>query len=81
MLDSANLEKLGIPTVTVVTAPFEPAARAVARSVGLPDLPLVIVPHDYLEEDEAAIRAKLEPALDTILRALFGSDRGSSPSG
>ena len=80
MLDSANLEKLGIPTVTVVTAPFEPAARAVARSVGLPDLPLVIVPHDYLEEDEAAIRAKLEPALDTILRALFGSDRGWSPA-
>jgi hypothetical protein len=73
VLDSANLEKLGIPTVTVVTAPFVPAARAVARSQGLPDLPLVVVPHDYLEEDDAAIRAKLEPLLDDILSALFGN--------
>ena len=72
MLDSANLEKLGIPSVTIVTAPFEPAARAVARSQGLPDLPLVIVPHDYLEEDEEHIRTKLVPVLDDILRALFG---------
>ena len=71
MLDSANLEKLGIPSVTIVTAPVEPAARAVARSQGLPDLPLVIIPHDYLEEDDAAIRAKLVPRLDEILAALF----------
>ena len=72
MLDSANLEKLGVPTVTVVTAPFEPAARAVARSQGLPDLPLVIIPHDYLEEDDEQIRAKLTVVLDDIVRALFG---------
>lgn len=72
MLDSANLEKLGVPSLTVVTEPFVTAARAVARSQGLPDLPLLVVPHDYLEEDEAAVRAKLEPQLDTIVHALFG---------
>lgn len=71
MLDSANLERLGIPSVTIVTEPFVPAARAVARSQGLPDLPLVVVPHDYLEEDDAAIRAKLLPRLDEIIAALF----------
>ena len=73
MLDSANLEKLGVPSLTVVTEPFVTAAKAVARSQGLPDLPLLVVPHDYLEEDEAAIRAKLEPQLDVIVRALFGA--------
>lgn len=72
MLDSANLEKLGVSSLTVVTEPFIAAAKAVARSQGLPDLPLLIVPHDYLEEDEAAIRAKLAPQLDLIERALFG---------
>lgn len=72
MLDSANLEKLGVPSLTIVTAPFETAAKTVARSQGLPDLPLLIVPHDYLEESEADIRAKLEPHLDTIVHALFG---------
>lgn len=72
MLDSANLEKMGIASLTIVTAPFETAAKAVARSQGLPDLPLLIVPHDYLEEDDDAIRAKLEPHLDFIVHALFG---------
>jgi hypothetical protein len=73
VLDSANLEKLGIPSVTIVTAPFEPAARAVARSQGLPDLPLAIIPHDYLEEDDERIRAKLDVVFDDIVRALFGT--------
>jgi hypothetical protein len=73
VLDSANLERLGIPSVTIVTEPFVPAARAVARSQGLPDLPLVVVPHDYLEEDDGAIRAKLLPRLDEIVTALFGA--------
>jgi hypothetical protein len=73
VLDSANLEKLGVPSVTIVTAPFAPAARAVARSQGLPELPLVIVPHDYLEEDDVAIRVKLVPVLDAIVAALFAS--------
>ena len=72
MLDSANLEKMGIPSLTIVTAPFETAAKAVARSQGLPDLPLLIVPHDYLEESEDDIRAKLAPHLDEIAHALFG---------
>ena len=31
MLDSVHLEELGIPTVTFVTAPFEGAARTLAR--------------------------------------------------
>jgi hypothetical protein len=73
VLDSANLEKLGVPSLTVVTEPFVTAARAVARSQGLPDLPLLVVPHDYLEEDEATIRSKLEPQLDLVVAALFGS--------
>jgi hypothetical protein len=73
VLDSANLERSGVPSVTIVTRPFEPAARAVARSQGLPDLPLVVIPHDYLEEDDARIRAKLAPVLDDIVRALFGT--------
>jgi hypothetical protein len=72
VLDSANLEKMGIPSLTVVTAPFETAARAVAKSQGLPELPLLIIPHDYLEEDEQAIRAKLAPHLDFVVHALFG---------
>ncbi len=77
MLDSANLERLGVASLTVVTEPFVAAAHAVARSQGMADLPLLVVPHDYLEEDEAAIRAKLAPQIDVIERALFGSELAS----
>ena len=43
MSDSVALEKMGIPTVTVVTEPFEAAARAPARALGMADLPLVVI--------------------------------------
>lgn len=72
MLDSVNIEKMGIASLTIVTEPFVAAAKAVAASQGVPDAPLLIVPHDYLEEDEAAVRAKLAPRMDEIVHALFG---------
>ncbi|MCY3577633.1 MAG: hypothetical protein OXH53_10010 [bacterium] len=66
-----NLERLGIPTVTVVTEPFTVAADTVARSLGMPDVPRVVIPHDYLSEDTDAIAKKLEPLLDEILDRLL----------
>lgn len=71
MLDAVNLERLGIPTVTVVTEPFTVAADSVARSLGMPDVPRVVIPHDYLSEDTDAIAKKLEPLLDEILDRLL----------
>lgn len=71
MLDAVNLERLGIPTVTVVTEPFTVAADTVARSLGMPDIPRVAVAHDYLSEDNDAIAKKLEPLLDEIISRLL----------
>lgn len=71
MLDAVNLERLGVPTVTVVTEPFTVAAETVARSLGMPDVPRVVIPHDYLSEDTDAIAKKLEPLLDDILDRLL----------
>ncbi len=71
MLDAVNLERLGIPTVTVVTEPFTVAANTVARSLGLPDVPRVVIPHDYLSEDTDAVAKKLEPLLEEIVDRLL----------
>lgn len=71
MLDAVNLERLGIPTVTVVTEPFTVAAETAARTLGMPDVPRVAIPHDYLSEDTDAIAKKLEPLLDEILDRLL----------
>jgi hypothetical protein len=72
LLDSVHLEELGIPTVTFVTAPFEGAARTLARIHGIPDIPLIIVPHDYLENSDEVLRERSRKALDDIVRHLFG---------
>ena len=71
MLDSVNLERMGIPSVVAVTEPFVAAARATARAQGLPDLALVVVPHDYLVEDAAQVRARVEPVVDAIVERLY----------
>ncbi len=71
MLDSVNLERMGIPSVVVVTEPFVVAAKATACAQGLPDLAMVVVPHDYLVEDAQQVRAKLEPVVDDILERLY----------
>ncbi len=36
-----------MPTVTVVTDKFVSLARASAKALGYPDLPLLIVPHPF----------------------------------
>lgn len=71
MLDTVNLERLGIPAVVVVTEPFVDAALANARVLGRPDLAMLVVAHDYLEEDADAVRAKLAPRVDELLDKLF----------
>jgi hypothetical protein len=73
VLDAVALEQRGIPTVTFVTEPFVGAARAVARSLGLPDLVLVVIPHDYLVEDDDALRARLEPVFTEVVTGVVAT--------
>jgi hypothetical protein len=72
LLDSVHIEELGVPTVTFVTSPFEAAARTLARIHGIPDIPLIIVSDDYLENSDDVIRVRTRDSLDEILGALFG---------
>jgi hypothetical protein len=71
VLDHVQLEQRGIPTVTVVTEPFLSAARTHAALGGLADLPLVVVPQDYLVgvSDEEVIERD-QAVFDQILAAV-----------
>lgn len=73
MLDSVHLERMGIPSVVVVVQQFVTAARAIARAQGIPDLPMVVVPQDYLGEEDATVRDRMESVLDEILGVLYVS--------
>ncbi|MEI8000088.1 MAG: hypothetical protein WCI50_01945 [Actinomycetes bacterium] len=71
MLDAVNLERRGIPAVVVVVEQFVEAAKANARAQGMPDLAMVVIPQDYLVEDETRVRATVEPLVGEMLERLF----------
>ena len=70
------LERMGVPTVTLATQPFEHAARSAARAHTLPRLPIVAIPHDYLFEDEAAIREQVAGVVEELAAGLFRGAAG-----
>jgi hypothetical protein len=74
LLDHVNLERMGIPTVTFVTEPFESAARTHAEIHGMPDLPLIVVPQDYLEEpSDDTVISRDQTVFDAVVLALTGA--------
>lgn len=62
---------MGIPTLTFVTEPFESAAKTHARLRGYPELPLVVIPSDYLDRSDEIVAAKLAPMLDAVIEKLW----------
>jgi hypothetical protein len=50
--DAANIARSGVPVISIVTTKFVDEARFVARATGIPDLPMVIVPHPVAGRDQ-----------------------------
>ena len=64
------LEQQGIPTVVMGTNEFEQLARLEARTRGLADLPLALIPHPLggIREDEVVKKAEL--AVEVVRKAV-----------
>ena len=65
-----ELEKKGIPTVTICTTAFEGLGREEAKNLGMPDLPLVIITHPIGGESMSVIDQRAEQALANVIRGL-----------
>jgi hypothetical protein len=68
--DGVNLARRGVPAVALVTTEFQPQGDFVARSVGMPDIPRVILPHPVAGTGRGNLRAVAEKYTDEILAAL-----------
>ncbi|HVP76838.1 MAG TPA: UGSC family (seleno)protein [Thermodesulfobacteriota bacterium] len=68
-MDQLNLERLGIPTVTVVTSPFVQLANTIPLAKGFRDACFVQVPPPIGMLASFQIRQKAEDAFDQILSA------------
>jgi hypothetical protein len=67
-----ELEKLGIPTVTLVSKAFEILAQHESKGLGFRSLPLVIVPHPFGNLDREAVRAIGDEAYERVMHGITG---------
>ncbi len=70
MHDSVFFEDHGIPTVTVISAEFERAARAQADALGASDYRSVMVAHPIQPLIRDEVRALADRAFDAIVARL-----------
>jgi hypothetical protein len=68
--DGVNLARRGVPAVALVTTEFQPQGDFVARSLGMPDVPRVILPHPVAGSGRANMRVVAEKHVDEMLAAL-----------
>ncbi|MBF68972.1 MAG: hypothetical protein CMQ29_14940 [Gammaproteobacteria bacterium] len=72
MRDGINIARLGIPAVCLVTEDFWAQGNFVAKSVGMPDVPRVELPHPVAGTGEANMHAVAERIVDEVLDRLAG---------
>ena len=64
-----EVEKRGIPTVSIVTEAFTSLAKSAAKSYGYPDLPMVVVPHPFETLPREEVRRIADAKFEEIVRA------------
>ncbi len=69
VVDQLNIEKKGIPTVTVVTSAFEETIRTLFKDNGVSDIALVITEHPIAGHNQEGINKKVDKDFPTILKA------------
>ncbi|NIR36716.1 MAG: hypothetical protein GWO22_12210 [Actinobacteria bacterium] len=77
MRDGAKLARQGIPAIALVTERFVNQGDFVARSVGLPDIPRVRLPHPVAGTGKESLRAIAQATAPQILEAWKTGDDGA----
>jgi len=70
VIDAVNLEKAGVPTVTLISRSFCPLAHIVARGEGHEGLAIVMLPHPIGDADARNIGRKGSDAVAACVRLL-----------
>ena len=66
-----TFEQLGKRALVLCTHPFEVTAKNIARTIGLPEYPFLMVDHPIGSCNEAQIRARAEDAYNQALPILM----------
>jgi len=71
--DSVDLEKQGTPVATINSEEFVRLGQSESRSLGIPGLPIITVPHPMGDIPEEVARERARNAVDEIVRVLTTS--------
>jgi len=71
--DMIVVEKMGKPSVAIVSGRFDSDAVASSRAFGMPDLQWIVVPHIYRNLDPETCRTQTEDAIDDLVGSLTSS--------
>ncbi len=70
IVDQLNIERRGIPTVTLVTSPFIEMAKTIPLTEGFSECCLVEIPHPIGMIPSSVIEKKAEDVINDIIKAL-----------
>lgn len=76
--DAIELEKRGIPSISICSHEFAPLGRIAAQALGMANLPMVIVPHPIGGVDPKEVARKADDAFEDMIEALSVPQRKSS---
>ncbi len=70
MHDAISCSELGIPSMVVVSSPFESLAKLTASKFGLPQFPIQLIEHPVFTRDDAWMSATAGRIADNLIQAL-----------
>ena len=70
------MERLGLPTASIITHVFNNTAKAMTRMMGVPDYEFVVAEHPLSSLTDEECRARAESIADDVERILLGSNTG-----
>ena len=76
MHDGIEMERLGIPTASIITHVFLNTAKAMTRMMGVPDYEFVIAEHPLSSLTDDECRSRAESIADKVEKILLGSNTG-----
>jgi hypothetical protein len=78
--DGIHLDRTGLPAATICTDHFVATSQATATVWGVPDYPVIYMPHPLSTLTDAALQAQAQrlvaPAVRVLLTGSLGADHG-----
>jgi hypothetical protein len=75
--DGIEMERLGVPSASIITHVFLNTAKAMTRMMGVPDYEFVVAQHPMSSLTEDECRQRAESIADDVERILLGSNSTS----